>query len=80
VVWRRVHRLPDFVYFAHNVHIQVGAPCETCHGDIRAMEVVAQVASLSMGACLECHRHARERVPGSAADLVGPENCSSCHR
>ncbi len=80
VVWRRVHRLPDFVYFSHGMHIQAEIGCENCHGDVRRMDVLAQVSSLSMGSCLSCHRNANTRVVGSRANLRGPENCSACHR
>ncbi|RPI29256.1 MAG: cytochrome C [Acidobacteria bacterium] len=80
LLWKRVHKLPDFVYFAHLVHVQAGIRCDNCHGDVRRMDVMTQVSTLSMGACLGCHRQAHERVPGSQANLTGPENCSACHR
>jgi hypothetical protein len=80
VAWKRVHKLPDFVYFSHRSHVTAGIRCEQCHGDVRRMEVLTQVASLSMGNCLDCHRNAHDRVPGSEAHLEGPENCSACHR
>jgi len=54
--WVRVHELPDFAYFAHNVHVAAGIGCVTCHGRIDEMEVVTQMQPLSMGWCLECHR------------------------
>jgi hypothetical protein len=80
IFWKRVHKLPDFVYFAHMVHVRAGIGCENCHGDVRQMAVMTQASSLSMGACLSCHRNAHERVPGSSATLLGPENCTACHR
>ncbi len=80
VVWRRIHRLPDFVYFSHNMHILAGIDCRECHGEVREMDVMAQAKPLSMGSCLGCHRNAHARVPGSPANLKGPENCSTCHR
>ncbi len=80
IFWRRIHRLPDFVYFSHDVHILAKIDCEYCHGKVREMEVVSQAVSLSMGSCLGCHRNVQERVPGIAPGLVGPENCSACHR
>jgi hypothetical protein len=55
--WVRVHELPDFAYFAHNVHVAAGIGCVTCHGRIDEMEVVTQMQPLSMGWCLECHRN-----------------------
>jgi hypothetical protein len=56
VEWVRIHRLPDFAYFPHNVHVNAGVGCETCHGRIDQMAVVAQAKPLNMAWCLECHR------------------------
>lgn len=80
IAWKRIHRLPDFTYFAHDVHLAAKADCRDCHGDVASMDVLRQVKSLSMGSCLNCHRNAATRIAGSRADLAGPENCSSCHR
>ncbi|APR76320.1 Putative Molybdopterin oxidoreductase subunit protein [Minicystis rosea] len=56
IPWNRVHQLPDFVYFNHAIHVNKGFGCSTCHGRIDQMAAVYQVASLSMGWCLDCHR------------------------
>jgi len=56
IEWVKVHHLPDYAHFSHAIHINNGVGCETCHGRIDEMEVVAQVEPLSMGWCLECHR------------------------
>ena len=57
VEWVRIHNLPDHVYFNHAQHVTAGkVECQTCHGDIQKMEVVAQHAPLSMGWCINCHR------------------------
>jgi hypothetical protein len=55
--WRRVHDLPDYVYFNHSAHVRRGVSCVSCHGRVDKMEKVTQVKPLSMGWCLECHRH-----------------------
>jgi len=55
--WVRVHKSPDYVYFDHSAHINVGVGCASCHGNIAEMEVVAQFKPLSMGWCLDCHRN-----------------------
>lgn len=55
--WVRVHDLPDYVYFNHSVHINAGVGCETCHGNVAAMEKVHQDKPLSMAWCLDCHRN-----------------------
>jgi len=57
VDWVRVHDLPDYVYFNHSAHVRRGVGCVSCHGRIDKMEEVHQVAPLSMGWCLDCHRN-----------------------
>ena len=57
IPWVRVHDLPDYVYFNHSAHVSRGVSCVSCHGRIDRMEVVYQAKPLSMGWCLECHRH-----------------------
>lgn len=54
--WTRVHMLPDYAYFNHAAHVNVGVGCESCHGRIDRMEQVHQAKPLSMGWCLSCHR------------------------
>lgn len=58
IEWQRVHKLPDYVRnFPHNAHINAGVSCISCHGNIARMPVVWQHESISMGWCLDCHRH-----------------------
>jgi hypothetical protein len=33
-----------------------GIACQTCHGEIQEMKVVAQHSNLTMGWCINCHR------------------------
>ena len=54
--WQRVHRLPDYVYFDHSVHVAKGVGCTTCHGPVGSMPLMYQNAPLTMGWCLDCHR------------------------
>jgi len=57
IEWIRIHNLPDHVYFNHAQHVTVGkVECQTCHGAVEEMEVVAQHSPLSMGWCINCHR------------------------
>jgi hypothetical protein len=69
--WVRVHDLPDYAYFSHAAHVTRGVSCVECHGRIDKMEVVYQHETLSMGWCLECHRHPETRVrdPELVTDL-----------
>lgn len=57
VRWKRVHDLPDYVYFDHSAHVTRGVGCVVCHGRIDTMERVRQEQPLSMGWCLDCHRN-----------------------
>ena len=46
VKWVRIHNLPDFVYFNHSQHVNVGGiDCKECHGPIEEMEIVYQHSS-----------------------------------
>jgi len=54
--WNKVHDVPDFVYFPHNVHVAKGVPCQHCHGNINQMQITWKVHPLHMAWCLECHR------------------------
>jgi hypothetical protein len=56
IEWVRIHKLPEHAYFDHSVHVSAGVGCSSCHGRIDQMDVVRQVAPLSMGWCLDCHR------------------------
>ena len=63
VKWVRIHNLPDFVYFNHAQHVQVGGvECQTCHGPVEEMEIMYQHSSLTMGWCINCHRETNIKV------------------
>lgn len=77
IEWVNVHMLPDHVKFNHKVHVHAFSKpedryvaCQKCHGDVKQMDVVEQVNSLSMGWCIDCHRSSTPQ---------GPLNCSTCH-
>ncbi len=58
IQWRRIHKVPDYVRnFPHNVHVNAGVSCFSCHGNIMEQTVVHQVEPLSMSWCLDCHRN-----------------------
>jgi hypothetical protein len=62
IAWRKVNRLPDYVYFDHHVHVRNGVPCAACHGDVRRMPLTRQASPLTMGWCLDCHRAPGDRI------------------
>ncbi|MCY7360852.1 MAG: cytochrome c family protein [Ignavibacteria bacterium] len=84
--WKRVHRVPDFAYFNHSVHVNAGIDCSNCHGNVAEMEVVEQVKDFSMRACIDCHRNPQENIKNISQGKKdvqinnGPQNCSACHR
>lgn len=55
--WIRIHKVPDYAYFNHSIHINSGVGCISCHGNIAEMEKVSLKKPLSMGWCLDCHRN-----------------------
>lgn len=62
VVWQRIHKLPDYAFFNHAVHIQRGVSCVSCHGQVNEMPIVQQKESLTMGWCLQCHRRPEKHL------------------
>ena len=52
-----MHKVPDYVYFNHAVHVNRGVSCVECHGRIDQQVVVGQQKSLNMSFCLDCHRN-----------------------
>lgn len=78
--WKRVHKVPDYAYFNHSVHVNKKIDCVECHGAVQNMDVIQQVSKFTMGACLECHRNAPEILSNIPGIERGPENCNTCHR
>ena len=69
VPWIKVHDLGWHAHFNHRRHIQAEIACEVCHGQVKAMESVRQVRSLSMGWCVACHRSSNAET-----------DCLTCHK
>jgi hypothetical protein len=70
VPWRRVYRLPAFVYFSHAVHAPAdkSVTCENCHGNVRELAVMQKMKDTAMATCVACHTAA-----------FAPTRCDSCH-
>jgi hypothetical protein len=69
--WRRLYRLPDYVYFSHRRHVtEGGVECTRCHGDIG--DTVAPpprpAVTHTMASCMECH-----------AERHVSNDCIRCH-
>ena len=57
IQWIRVHDLPDYVYFNHEIHVNKGIGCASCHGRVDQMPIMYEQNSLQMEWCLNCHRN-----------------------
>ena len=69
VPWKRVYRVPDYVFFSHKVHVtKAKATCENCHGPVRDRDVMRKDKETSMAVCMDCHKTA-------GASLA----CDFCH-
>ena len=60
--WTRVHDLPDFVYFKHDIHVSQGIGCQSCHGQVDQMPLMWKENTLNMEWCLECHRAPEDHI------------------
>lgn len=69
VPWVRVYEVTPGVTWSHRAHLDAGAQCQTCHGDVGQRDAVAETtAVLAMSACIGCHE-----AHGA------PAECVSCH-
>lgn len=70
IPWVRVYMVLPGVAWSHRPHLQAGLSCETCHGQVRDMEQMSEVTSVTtMYVCLNCHElnHAKTA-------------CDTCHK
>ena len=57
LAWTKVHDLPDYVYFSHEIHVNKGLGCSSCHGRVDQMPLMYAQNTLQMEWCLDCHRN-----------------------
>jgi hypothetical protein len=57
IQWIKVHDLPDYVYFNHEIHVNKGIGCASCHGRVDQMPLMYMQNTLQMEWCLNCHRN-----------------------
>jgi hypothetical protein len=78
IAWRRVHTLPDFVFFDHSVHVAKGVACFECHGRIDQMPLTWRAQPLQMQWCLACHRNPAPHLhPASEVFAMPPQPLSA---
>lgn len=57
VQWNRVNNVADYVFFNHEIHVNKGVGCETCHGRVDQMSTDVKANTFYMAWCLDCHRN-----------------------
>jgi len=62
IEWVQVHKVPDYVYFNHSVHVARGISCVECHGRVDQMDEVRHEKSFSMSFCLDCHKAPADHI------------------
>ena len=62
VEWVQIHKLPDYAFFNHSVHVNRGVSCVECHGRVDQMDEVRHEKHFSMTFCLDCHRDPENRL------------------
>jgi hypothetical protein len=70
IPWVRVYTVLPGVAWNHRVHLEAGAKCETCHGQVREMDAVSEITSVTtMYSCLNCHEMNHAKMA-----------CDTCHK
>ena len=81
IEWIQIHRLPEYVQFRHNRHLQAGLECQRCHGPVEKLDKLylvpddhwkygVPVKKLEMGWCIDCHNQ---------DDHQASVDCMRCH-
>lgn len=68
VPWVRVYQIPNNVLWTHRTHLDAGAKCEQCHGQVAQRDVLFKEVTMNMGACMNCHRENK-----------ASNDCATCH-
>jgi Cytochrome c7 and related cytochrome c/Cytochrome c3 len=70
IPWVRVYTVLPGVAWSHWPHLEAGVKCETCHGQVREMEAMSEVTSVTtMYVCLNCHEMNHAKTA-----------CDTCHK
>ena len=79
ILWEQIHRVPEYVQFRHNRHIQAELECQDCHGPVEELDKLYLVKDthwryfvpsqkLEMGWCINCHQ-----------EKGASDDCLTCH-
>jgi hypothetical protein len=69
IPWVRVYKLLPGPRWSHRTHLEAGAKCEMCHGQVSQMDRMMEVTSVTtMYSCLSCHQANQAKT-----------SCNTCH-
>jgi hypothetical protein len=69
IPWVRVYEVLPGVTWSHRPHVQAGVSCQACHGDVGALDAMAETTAVTgMASCVSCHE-----ARGA------PTACVTCH-
>jgi hypothetical protein len=71
IQWQTYYNLPDYVYFSHRRHVEIGKlDCSACHGDMseQTSPELKNFNPVTMQFCFNCHKE-----KGITTD------CGNCH-
>lgn len=69
IPWTRVYTLLPGVIWSHAPHRAAGVRCDTCHGDVGALEQMSMTTAVTaMASCIGCHE-----------SRDAPTGCATCH-
>jgi Cytochrome c7 and related cytochrome c/Cytochrome c3 len=69
ISWVRVYTVLPGVTWTHRTHLQAGVQCQTCHGAVGDLPVMAQMTAVTgMASCVSCHEAQRASTA-----------CTTCH-
>jgi hypothetical protein len=68
IPWVRVYEVPSFVNFSHRTHLDKGATCQDCHGQVASRDQLSRETDISMGGCMDCHKARKASL-----------DCGVCH-
>ena len=68
IVWVRVYKIQDFVFFSHRRHADAKVACSACHGKVCESNVLKQEVKFPMVFCVNCHKEKSATV-----------KCNACH-
>lgn len=68
IKWARVYEIPSYVFFSHRAHLEAGASCAECHGEVKELEQMYKVKEINMASCMNCHQA-----------KSAPTDCTYCH-